>query len=317
MIRFSRKPLILTLAAVAAIGGLGLAGFAAVESPVPLRNEDVVRMLVAGQRAEQVIEAIRSREVDFDLSDEMMDELRLAGVPGPVIQAMRERQAETEASRAEESASVETEAGAGEESPALTVELPSAPFTEDSEEPVRALFFPTTLDDRAAQRLQLGNRDEDRAVTSIAIFVACITPEHVPDHWRSKSSLGRDFVSIPRHRLLAFFPGGSEVAYGDLPRPIRKRLNVAFPSLRKGNMRFLQLDLPERLEAGVDRGAAHHILLGTAIQAGGRYLSVAAVDRPNVVPGESGARLAARVLYSNDEADLFRLGVELLENPDQ
>jgi hypothetical protein len=283
----------------------------------PMRNEDVVRMLVAGESSAQVIEAIRSRDVDFDLSDEMLDELRLAGVPDAVIGAMRERQDELDRSREEETLLAEEAPPPGDEAPSLIVSLPPAPWTEESEEPIRALFFPSSLDENAAGAFQLGEREEDRRVTGLAIYLACITPEHVPDHWRSKSSMGRDFVSMPRHRLLAFHPGGSELEYADLPRPIRKRLNAAFPTVRKGSLRYLQLDLPESLEASVDRQVPHHILLGTAIQVGGRYLGLASVDRENVVPGEEGARLVARILYSNETQDLFRLGVELLEDPAQ
>ena len=58
-----------------ALGSLSSGSLA--EAPAtPMRTEDVVRMLVTGASTSETVEAIRSRDVDFDLSTEMLDELR-------------------------------------------------------------------------------------------------------------------------------------------------------------------------------------------------------------------------------------------------
>jgi len=79
-----------------------------------MRTEDVVRMLVTGTSTSEAVAAIRSRDVDFNLSEEMLDELRLAGVPDEVIEAMKERQIELHPPSASEVEELETEADENE-----------------------------------------------------------------------------------------------------------------------------------------------------------------------------------------------------------
>ena len=64
------------------------------DDQTPMRTEDVVRMLVSGNDVAAVVSEIRARPVDFDLSEDIVEELRIASVPEDIITAMQERQAE-------------------------------------------------------------------------------------------------------------------------------------------------------------------------------------------------------------------------------
>ena len=83
------------------------------------------------------------------------------------------------------------------------------------------IFFPSTVWDQLAESLQLGPRPADRKVNDLALFLACRTPEHVPGLWRTASPLGRDFVSIPAHQMIAFEAGAKPLAADGVPESIR------------------------------------------------------------------------------------------------
>lgn len=144
---------------------LGLATTLA--APAPLRNEDVVRMVLDGLPAEAIVKAIETSPAAFDLSPEMLDELRLAKVPQVVLDAMKAR--------------TPTAAGRDEAPTAL----PSG----------RARL---TVALRAT-----GTWTVPPDVADVAIFLACTIPRHAPSPWRSATPLGEDFT-MPRHEMLAF-----------------------------------------------------------------------------------------------------------------
>ncbi len=203
----------------------------------PLTNEDVVRMLVAGASREEVLEAIHTREVAFDLSPEMVAELRLAGVPEEIVAAMQARERLERARRAP--------------GPPERPAVPQA-FLQLEEATGRqtvSLRLPRELPPAAAQALQL--QGEDVAIEDAALFVVCLTPEHVPDYWRNASPLGRDFTSMPRHRMLAFLAG----ARAD----------------RKGQ---LELALPARALLSCPHEDSHDLAAGVAARLGGRFLAL-------------------------------------------
>ena len=68
----------------------------ALAADAPLTDEDIVRLFVQGQSKAELVKTIGSSDVDFDLSEEMLEELRIAGIPAVVLEAMRKRQAEME-----------------------------------------------------------------------------------------------------------------------------------------------------------------------------------------------------------------------------
>lgn len=275
------------------------------ETPERMRNEEVVRMMVSGAETSKVLEEIRGRIVEFDLSDEMLDEMRIAGVPEQVIEAMKERQREQDPPKGVEEGGPDPDAP-----PSLTVSLnPALPEIVGSEEP--ALYFPTFLGEMEAQALQLGNSDEERSVMDLALFLACRTPEHVPDFWRSKSPLGRDFASMPRHRILAFHPGAVEIDGKEVPGKLKRRIReFGRPAGRSAT--FLRLEPPETLRAEAEGKEPHHLVLGVSIQVGDRFFRVASIEREGVVFGED-ARLAVRIANVS-RSDSFGLVVELAED---
>ena len=58
----------------------------------PLRNEDIVRLVMTGTPEKAILDLIDDRLVDFDLCTEIIAELRTAGVSDAMIRAMRRRQ---------------------------------------------------------------------------------------------------------------------------------------------------------------------------------------------------------------------------------
>jgi len=129
----------------------------------------------------------------------------------------------------------------------------------------RRLRQAPAVDPALARALDL--RPEETTFDGLALFVLCRTPDHVPDHWRTTSPLGRDFTFTPRHRMLGFEPGP--------PRD---------PDARRA--RELVLDLPEELRAEVTPDTAHDLSVGIAVRIGQRWATVALANR-------DGVRLAA------------------------
>ena len=94
-------------------------GPALAEDPEPpMTEEEVVRRYVTGERVENIVRDIEGRDPQFDLSDEMLEELRHAGLPETLIEAMQKRQAELEPEEPEPS-----EEQAAPAVPQLTVTL--------------------------------------------------------------------------------------------------------------------------------------------------------------------------------------------------
>ena len=228
------------------------AGLALADAPgaPPLTNEDIVRMVAGGTGEREILDAIRDREEAFDLADDMVEELKLAGVPAAVVAAMRARRAESApASPPPE----RTKTGYT----TVTVSLNAAGSGS------RTLKVPAWADEDAKARFGLPKENEQRIVKDVAVFLACTSPEHIPDLWRSKTPLGRDMVSGVRHEMLAFVAGDTPA--GKAPR----------------------LTLPQKLEASLDATEPHNLALGVAARIGDRWvlLASAALPKADVGPG--------------------------------
>ncbi len=180
---------------IRAVAGLLLATASSPATAQPLTDEDVVRLFVAGSPTEAIIDEIERREPQFDLSPEMLVELRRTGLPEEVIRTMVRRQ---DALR--QPAPPVAEEPAGATHPMLHILLNPG---RSADEPTW-LTIRTRVDPQLASEWELGNAPEDRLFAGMALYLACRTPDHVPDHWRSKSPLGRDFFRTPRHRILTF-----------------------------------------------------------------------------------------------------------------
>lgn len=221
-----------------------------------LTNDDVVRMVVAGTAEGEILESIRTHVEAFDLTEDMIEELRLAGVPPTVVAAMMTKHA----------LSVTSPPPGARPRPGsarLVVTLNSRGSG------ARTLRVPSWADEDARARWRLPKENDKREVKDIAVFLACTSPEHIPDLWRSKTPLGRDMSSVVRHEILAFVAGDTPA--GKQPR----------------------LTLPEHLEAEIDGTEPHDLLLGVAARIGDHWIQLSAValraftlgTEPKVVAG--------------------------------
>jgi hypothetical protein len=205
----------------------------AADEPAPLGNEDIVRMITEGKPHDEILAAIKTRAPAYDLSEEMVDELKIAGVPADVLAAMRAR-----VEQAAPKAPLTARAPKG--SVHLVVELSGA----------GSLRAPGFADEELKARFQLPKELEARQIRDLAVFLACVTPEHVPDLWRQKSPLGRDMNLTVRHEMLRFVPG-------------------ATPSGKKP-----KLAVPKTLEADVDELEPHDLVVGVAALIGDHWIQV-------------------------------------------
>ena len=250
----------------------------------PMAEEEVVRRYVTGESVEAIVRDIERRDAQFDLSSEMLEELRLAGLPEALIEAMRERQAKQEPAVADAA-----EAQAAALAPQLRVTL-SRENGGSSE-----VSIGKHVDPRLAEEWNLGNAPEDGVFADLALYLVCRTQDHVPDHWRNKSPLGRDFFSMPRHRMLAFVAGSSNAG-------------------QEGGGSRVRLELPPAIEVDLKPDVAHDLTLGLAVQVGGRYYSWKHDTSDNLILNDGGLELVATVkgsglthleveFHSDDEDD--------------
>jgi len=228
--------------------------------PAALTNEDIVRMVAAGTSEREILDAIASHPGTFDVSEDMVSELTLAGVSPAVVSAMRRKHAE--AIPAEPSPE-----RPGRGKVRLIVTLNAGAVGP------RTLRLPAWADEDVKALLQLPKENEQREVKDVAVFLACATAEHVPDLWRSKSPLGRDMVAATRSEMLAFVAGDT-------------------PAGKKP-----QLALPDRIEADVDDSEPHDVLVGVAARIGDRWYQLAAGRVPKVTVAAGAKPLACRVTH--------------------
>lgn len=226
----------------------------------PLTNEDIVRMVAAGTSERDVTEAIRARKENFDLSDDMLDELKLAGVPAAILEAM----AQKHAASAPPSDPVERPARG---------HVPVLVTLNASGGGPRTLRVPAWADEDAKAKLHLPKENDQREVKDLAVFLGCATPEHIPDLWRSKSPLGRDMNFVARHEMLAFVAGDTPA--GTAPR----------------------LTLPARLAGEVEDGVAHDLVLGIAARIGDRWIQLGAARLAKTTIGAGQQPLIGRIKH--------------------
>ncbi len=231
----------------------------------PMTDEDVVRLVVQGVSVDRILETISDREPAFDLSEEMLGELRTAGVPPRVLEAMTARQQAVQPPETESMPVVE---------PGPVGAVARIHVTIPDKKPV--IRMSREISENTAARWQLPRSMEQPLAGNLAFYVACVRPEHVPDHWRSKSPLGRDFNATPRHRLLEFIATDGLDARGKL-----------------------SLEIPEWVDVELEADEAHDLLVGVALQHDDRYYTLIAdrwtdlefEDRPR----ELGVRLGKKL----------------------
>ena len=244
--------------------------------------EDVVRLFVQGTSPEELIRRIESSRVDFDLTEEMLDELRLAGLSEDVIEAMERRQHELHPPEVPETA-VDDEPV--EELAGLTVRLTLKggmnlrAGDEDRGLRVIDLVPQETL-------AQLGVRDVQARITNVAIYVACHASTHVPDHWRGKTPLGRDFTSVTRHKLLAFHSEATEETPGATKKALIAALLGGSASPDDAEVIVSDLQVPVEIAIELDPADEHDLSVGVAVQIDGRYYRVVSDETRGFVPAD-------------------------------
>jgi hypothetical protein len=254
-----RLACVLCGAALAVVCSLGIAVSGETPAPAPpLTNEDVVRMVSSGTPERRILEIIAARPEAYELADDMVDELRIAGVSEPVIAAMKRKLAES----APPSPPVDRPAR-GHVTIVVALHAGAAG--------ARTLHVPGFADEDLKARLALPKENEQREVKDLAVFLACITPEHIPDLWRGKTPLGRDMTQVARHEMLAFVPG--ETPPGKPPR----------------------LTLPARIEGQVDEAETHELVLGVAARIGDRWFQLGAAKLANVTPAADAKPLSGDI----------------------
>jgi hypothetical protein len=215
-----------------------------------------------------------------------------------VIQAMIDRQREQDGDSGSPTAGAETIAVEDSAGKTRVVFRNSVRFEDIAgERAIPILRFPAEVPPGMAKALELGSAEQDVAVTSAAYFVACTTAEHVPDHWRNKSPIGRDFIRMPRHRMLSFHPDTELLAEEpaeqaaepeepqEKPKKGRKkeeRLSEPAPAKTGPRPGRVKLFLPELLSLELEPGERHDLLVGIAAEIGGRYYMIVGAEVENL-----------------------------------
>ena len=244
--------------------------------------EDVVRLFVEGSSPDELVRRIENSQVDFDLAEEMLEELRRAGLSEEVIEAMIRRQRELHPPPTPEAEPADAEPGR-EAWLIVTLTLQGGANLRKADlDPgmrVADLVPAETL-------TELGIRDPEARITSVAVYVACQASTHVPDHWRGKTPLGRDFHSITRHKMLAFHSETTTEtagATGPSPGSVPPRDE---PPDKRDRRAVLNLELPDQLEIELDPTDEHDLSVGVAVQIDGRYYRVVSDETKDFVPAE-------------------------------
>lgn len=224
----------------------------------PLTNEDIVKMAATGMGAEEILARIASLPSRFDVDPDILEELRLAGVPETVIDAMKRM------ARAPPSAK-----------PAPPAEGAAPGFieivfdVESGSPPERSSFVaPAAARDSEggiARRLEL------------VFFVTCTRPLHVPDQWDRASPMGAE---LGRHQMLLFREGTTPV-----------------PRVKKKADGFVYLALPPRVRFSAEAGVhAGRIGVAARLEGDDRFGDVldARYDSLTVEPGRL-SRIEVRI----------------------
>jgi len=214
-----------------------------------LTNEDVVRMMAAGVPAERILARIQEAPAAFDVAEDMIEELRIAGVPREIIAAMVEKSRQRARGPSTIPASPARQ-GRG------LIEIVFGADPEGS---------PASNSFAVPARITDPNSPLNEKDTFLAFFVVCTHTLHVPDGWAGTTSFD---PSMERHQVL-FFQEATKAASG------RKE---------KG---FVYLPHPDQWRFEADAGE-HRGYLGVALRLGpeGKYLPVGIARYDSIVVAE-------------------------------
>jgi hypothetical protein len=272
----------------------------------PLRGETIVQLHMQGTSRRELIRLIRERQVDFDVSTEILTELRLAGLDESVIDAMidRQRQMDRERERGRENFFE----GAG-----VTLKVLLNPDRKRARQ--GRLRIGEEVNPKLASLWRLDSATDQRKFRDVAVFLACRTHDHVPDGWRALTPLGSDPQPMERHRMLAFAPGarwnrGSFLSRFGFAPTLRAfntdRQNVAGgASIQPGPRQpgHLELMLPDFLEVRLQSGVEHDLTVGIALLVGHDYYHWKLSSVDGVLLGNDPLTLEARLKSGNSKVE--------------
>ena len=153
----------------------------------PMTDDEVVRRVVAGESVEAILDDVKRRPPDFDVSEEMLAELRTAGVPEELITAMVARAAAAPQKPAPE--------------PAGGAAVPMAELRIRPENP--ELTLSRNLDPQKVAELELPAGA--LAADGLALAIVCTTRSH-DDPGVLRWPEGKLPKDLSGSRLIGFFP---------------------------------------------------------------------------------------------------------------
>ncbi len=223
-----------------------------------LTNEDVVMMTAAGESEAEIIAAIRAwPEVDFDLSSEVVDELRLAGVSDAVLDAMRHRQRQGPILHDERDMDPE-DFTAGMELGSVKVILNG--LESDSRRIELKLF--DEVHPELSHRYRLRSGGTGVRITDLAVFVIAHHPTLAPDQWQTESILIAH-PTVRRHWVVAAQTGAER----DSARWYHS-LSSTGPTLIDKELHVLTLDLDPVFAFQLPVGESIDLSIGLGLRLG-------------------------------------------------
>ena len=208
----------------------------------PMTDDEVVRRLAAGESVEALLADVQRRPPAFDVSEDMLAELRSAGVPEALLQAMIAR-AHAAARKEEEAPAPAPAAPATPATPA-----PPPPMTELRLTPVDlTVAVSRRLDPQLIAELELPAGALEADALAVAVF--CTAHDH-DDPGVLRWPEGRQPKGLADGRLLAFFPATEGGNTGSK----------------------LRVTLPNPMVVPLLAGVSHDILVVAVMRAGGVWV---------------------------------------------
>ena len=228
----------------------------------PMTDDEVVRRLSAGESVDAILADVQRRPPAFDVSEDMVAELRAAGVPEAVLQAMIARAA----------------AAAPKEEPPAPGQAPASPSPAATPRPMAELrLTPAELTVAVSRRIDpqlLAELDLPAGALeadALALAVFCASHDH-DDPGVLRWPEGRVPKELAKERLLAFFP--------------------ATEASRQGSK--LRVALPNPMVVPLLAGVSHDVVVAAVMRAGGVWV-VLTQDTLHGARAETGAFTAADV----------------------
>ena len=231
----------------------------------PMTDDEVVRRLSAGESVDAILADVQRRPPAFDVSEDMLAELRAAGVPEVILQAMIARAA---AAAPKEAPVAEPPGAAPAPSPAAPT--PPRPMAELRLTP-RELTVAVSrrIDPQLLAELELPAGALEADALALAVF--CTSHDH-DDPGVLRWPEGRVPKELAKERLLAFFPATEGSQQG-------AKLRVA---------------LPNPMVVPLLAGVSHDVVVAAVMRAGGVWV-VLTEDELHGARAEAGAFTAADI----------------------